>query len=617
MNRARTRILLVLSVLLGSTILVRAAEQPAVPDLSEFRTVETAITTRISQAGPALVGQAGYLGIAAKANGQGKLTIEDVETDSPAAKAGLQRGDILTQFGNQSVDSAASLRDLLQSSSAGSTVSITVERQSKPLTVTATLTSTSRPMKVSERRVLLGLQVGEPKETEGLPIEQVTSGSPAAIARLKTGDTLLKIDGTPITSPAMLRDLLGEKNPEDKVTLSVLWDGKPVEVRVQLAADNSGSFRGRNGGGWDDRALNYWKKDVYRLAMIGIEYPDTKHSDKVSTQNWEEALFSKSLYNKKSITGQTVFGSLNDYYLEQSFGKLRVEGKVFEWVPVSKKRADYSQGTGTGNKTALLVEAMDKLLARDGKDALQGFDGVFFMYAGDRFPTTRGGLYWPHRANFMHQGKRWSYFICAEGGSRMSTISVFCHEFGHMLGLPDLYARPENPGSEGVGVWCAMSNQVNDGRPQHFCAWSKEKLDWVKPAVIDPTVKQKLILSPIEDSPKECFKVLVKSDGSEYFLLENRRKKGFDQSLPAEGLLIWRVVNNKPILEESHGVEGPEGPRRFLTSVPFPSTANNSFTPYTTPSSRSQLGGGLPVYVTNIRKLPDGRITFYIGHEFQ
>jgi hypothetical protein len=54
-------------------------------------------------------------------------------------------------------------------------------------------------------------------------------------------------------------------------------------------------------------------------------------------------------------------------------------------------------------------------------------------------------------------------------------------------------------------------------------------------------------------------KVLARPDGSEYFLLENRRKKGFDVSLPAEGLLIWRVIANRPILEESHGVEGPSG----------------------------------------------------------
>ncbi len=162
----------------------------------------------------------------------------------------------------------------------------------------------------------------------------------------------------------------------------------------------------------------------------------------------------------------------------------------------------------------------------------------------------------------------------------------------------------------------ARGPKVGNGRPQHFSAWSKDQLGWIKPVVIDPAVKQKLILSPIEDSPNQCVKVLVRPDGSEYFFLENRRKKGFDAELPGEGLLIWRVVQNRPILEESHGVEGPSGPRVFLSAVPYPSSANNAFTPYTTPSSRAQLGGGLPVHITNIRRLPDGRVTFHIGYEF-
>jgi M6 family metalloprotease-like protein len=284
-------------------------------------------------------------------------------------------------------------------------------------------------------------------------------------------------------------------------------------------------------------------------------------------------------------------------------------------VQVSKKREEYGQPGSA--KTALLTEAFNRLLERDGKDALKDFDGVFIMYAGGRVPgVQRGSLYWPHRSNFSHQGKSWPYFICAEGGSTMANISVFCHEFGHMLGLPDLYARPENPGSEGVGAWCAMSNQAGNGRPQHFCAWSKEQLGWVKPVLIDPSVKQKLILSPIYKSPQECFKVLVRPDGTEYFLLENRTGKGFDVSLPAQGLLIWRVVRNRPILEESHGVSGPIGPRVFPASVPFPSASNDAFTPYTIPSSRPQLGGGSPVHITNIRKLPDGRVTFFVGYEF-
>ena len=199
----------------------------------------------------------------------------------------------------------------------------------------------------------------------------------------------------------------------------------------------------------------------------------------------------------------------------------------------------------------------------------------------------------------------------------MTGISVFCHEFGHMLGLPDLYARPENPGSEGLGVWCLMANEMGKGRPQHMSAWCLEKLGWLKPAVIDPTEKQKLILAPVEGSATECFKVLIRRDASEYLLLENRQQRDFDTGLPAAGLLIWRVVGDHPILEESHGIEGPLGPRVFLNSIPFPSASSHAFTPDTRPSSRSLLGGGLPVHINEIRQLPDGRITFTIGHSYQ
>src|SRR6185436_13037695 len=320
-----------------------------------------------------------------------------------------------------------------------------------------------------------------------------------------------------------------------------------------------------------------WSKGVYHLAVICIEYPDQKHNAKITSKAWEDSLFSTGTYTDTSVTGQKVYGSVNDLYLEQSYGKLKVQGKVFDFVEVSKKRADYA----TGNKGALLNEATEKLLVREGKDALAAFDGVFFLFAGARFTVPRGSLYWPHRSSFTHAGKRWPYFICPEGGDKMANISVFAHEFGHMVGLPDLYARPENPGMEGLGNWSLMSNQIANGRPQHFCAWSKEKMGWIQPALIDPAVKQKLILAPIQDSPKECFKVLIQRDASEYLLLENRAKKGFDKGLPGEGLLIWRVVRNRPQLEESHGVEGRAGPASFPTAVPYPSAANDAYTPYT------------------------------------
>jgi M6 family metalloprotease-like protein len=498
------------------------------------------------------------------------------------------------------------VRDQIRSRTAGDTLKMTVLRKDKPLEVSVTLAATSRPLAATGPRAVMGIRTGSTED--GVRIEQVTPGSAAESGGLKVGDVILKLDGAAVAGAQRLNDVMGEKRPGDLVAVVFRRDGKEQEVKVKLGAEDSSPAR----PSWDTR-LGVWKQEVYRLAVVAIEYPDVERNAKVAAQDWDRALFSRGTYTDKSATGQKVYGSMNDYYLEQSHGVFRVEGKCFEHVKVSKKRADYGSDT---NRYALLTEALDKLRERDGKEVLTGFDGLCFIYAGSTVRTNRGNLYWPHRASVTYQGKRWPYFICSEGGTQMGSISVFAHEFGHLLGLPDLYARPENPGSEGVGVWCAMSNQNGNGRPQHFSAWCKEQLGWAKPALIDPTVKQKLILAPAEDSARECFKVLIRQDGSEYLLLENRMRKGFDRDLPAEGLLIWHIVDGKPLLAESHGITGPEGPRRFLGSVPYPSKSNNAFTPYTTPSSRSQKGGGLPVHITNIQRLPDGRITFYIGYEY-
>ncbi len=474
----------------------------------------------------------------------------------------------------------------------------------------------------------LGVTVGE---KGGQPvIDAVAPDSPAEAAGLKEGDTVLKVGDESAPSAAWVRDVLRSKLAGDAVALTVARGGSSLTLTAKLKATTlpmkleeggmgGGGMGFGKGSGWNNRIPRRFDKSTFNLAIIGIEYADVKHNAKIKDRDWEDSMFSLGTYTGTSATGQQVYGSMNDYYKELSYGKLNIAGKFAGWMEVSKKRMDYTTGSGTstGEKVALLKEALDIFTKKEGKDELKKYDGFFFLYAGDRVNTTRGGLYWPHQGNFRYGEQSIRYFIVQEGGNTMNDISVFCHEFGHIIGLPDLYAQPERPGSEGVGAWCAMSQQIGGGRPQHFSAWSKEAMGWIRPTVIDPTVKQKLILSPIEDDPTQCFKIKVRPDNSEYFLLEVRKKVGWDERLPGEGLLIWRVVGNRPILEESHGVEGARGPNVFLGSVPFPSAANNSFTPYTIPSSKSQLGGAAPVFITNITRLPDGRVTFHIGYDYQ
>ena len=65
-----------------------------------------------------------------------------------------------------------------------------------------------------------------------------------------------------------------------------------------------------------------------------------------------------------------------------------------------------------------------------------------------------------------------------------STSGFFCHEFGHLLGLPDLYDTNEENGTDsGVGHWCLMARGGWGGQeatPSGLSAWSKSALDWAE-----------------------------------------------------------------------------------------------------------------------------------------
>ncbi len=600
---------------------LRAADPPTKPDLSDYRTLKQAKTREVSAA-PGKTGQTGYLGVSLSRDGSGNLIVDEVQADSPAAKAGLRKNDRLTHLEGEPLKSAARLRETLQSRGADAKVKLSVLRGAEKIETTVALAATSRPRIVNPRTPYLGVVLGEGKEGEGVRIEQVTPQSPAAAAGMKPGDQLVKIDSTDLSSPAALQDILAEKRPGDPLSVAIRRGTEQLLLKPQLADPNAprtGQGANALAIGRGPIAIELWKKPVYRVAVIGIEFPDVKHNAKVSKDDWREAILSAGVYHdKKNAAGDSVHGSLNDYFLEQSARSFRLDGKVFDWIEVSKKRAEYAPGSGTTNITAVLMEALGKISDRDGKTALEGFDGFLFIYAGEAIRTNPGAVYYPHAGMIRSfQSKRWPYVFVPEGGTRLTPIGVLAREFSRVLGLPSLAARSENADSEGLGAWCALSNTFTTNRPQSLNPWARERLGWIKPTVIDPTLEQRLILSPIEDAPNDCLKILVRSDGSEYFLLENRAKKGWDQDLPGEGLLIWRVVKDQPTLEESHGVIGPAGPVSFASAVPYPSSGNHAFTPDTVPSSQSPLGGGLPVSITNIRRLPDGRITLIVGQQYR
>ncbi|MBN2105550.1 M6 family metalloprotease domain-containing protein [bacterium] len=147
-------------------------------------------------------------------------------------------------------------------------------------------------------------------------------------------------------------------------------------------------------------------------------------------------------------------------------------------------------------------------------------------------------------------------------------IAVFCHEMGHVIGLPDLYDTGTFPTSAGIGDWGIMAtggyNQLTS--PAYFCAWCRSQMGWITPKLLSGLNNASIIIDPAElNTTTAAYKIPIDPyDESEYFLIENRQAIGSDQYLHGTGLLIWHIdktftdiwpgLNNVNQIESAFGV---------------------------------------------------------------
>lgn len=304
-------------------------------------------------------------------------------------------------------------------------------------------------------------------------------------------------------------------------------------------------------------------------------------------------------------------GNWTDYYDEISYGNLHVVGTVVGPFTVANDKNDYDDGPSSA--AALVQEAI--ALADPSVD-FSSFDNdgngqvdmVAICYAGNGpdngnytgANTTTNNI-WPHASSIgavaVDGGARSvsQYFMAPEllrNGVRR-TIGVYCHEFGHKIGLPDLYDTDGS--SQGVGHWCLMGTgswcsntpgSENGESPSHMSAWSKYFMGWVNPT--DQTDQQVGMDVPRAEDNAFAIRMLANPGGNdwpgsgEYFLIENRQQALFDRGLDGCGILVWHVdeakANNKDEghtagthrlldLEEAHG-----GTQQLDIPEPLPNT---------------------------------------------
>jgi immune inhibitor A len=246
-------------------------------------------------------------------------------------------------------------------------------------------------------------------------------------------------------------------------------------------------------------------------------------------------------------TPESLVDRMVAYWSEVSSGRLRVVPHVAETpITLPQKRAAYVQRAPT-----MAIEAM-KLFAEHASDAdraaLAGAEGAIVFFAGSgRESHTQGGDPGDPWSNFVKlapavEGIEDVCLIAATEDPPFSPFGVLCHEFGHLLGLPELYA-PGGAPQEGIGVWGLMGQGTWLGRgatPPQLDAWSKMRLGWVDVQTIEQTTYG-VRLPAVEQTPRVIKIPAVPGRPQEYYLLENRQHVGADASLPGAGILVWHV----------------------------------------------------------------------------
>lgn len=276
-------------------------------------------------------------------------------------------------------------------------------------------------------------------------------------------------------------------------------------------------------------------------------------------------------------------GSMNDFYLENSYGAFGVQGGVSGWTIATRTYASYALPGGAQSFTTcrnMIIDAIAQLdpavdfglYDNDGPDGVpdspddDGFvDALFFIHAGPgQEQTGNTADIWSHASGFTNglatnDGVRiYRYSVEPEelAGGALMTVGVFCHEYGHVLGLPDLYDTDYSSG--GIGEWGLMSGgswnhragEQPGSRPAHLTAWCKKEMGWLTPINVTGSLSG-VSIPPAETNPVAYRIWRDGVVGPEYFLVENRRRIGFDQGLvrrqilnglPApEGLVIYHV----------------------------------------------------------------------------
>ncbi len=447
----------------------------------------------------------------------------------------------------------------------------------------------------------------------------------------------LDADGAVVTSGRRAVNVT-DRSADDRAFLATVSAEAVVEaVRADAVATRAAAGPRRAAGYGLFPGTAFPSKGEQKGLVILVQYTDISF-----TISDPQDYFSRML-NEQGFSDYTATGSARDWYMESSSNQFIPSFDVYGPVTLSNKREYYGANDSSGDDVRpeqMAIEACKQLDAtvdfsqydRDGDGYI---DNVYIFYAG-KGEADGGGAntVWPHSWEvssatsivYKFDGVRLDRYACSNewdnSYNRPDGIGTFCHEFAHVMGLPDLYAT-DYSSAYTPGEWSVMDYGPynNQGRtPPTMSVFERNALGWCEPEVISG--KLDATLDHILTSNSGY--VIPTSKATEYFLLENRQQTGTDAYIPGHGMLIWHIdyvssvwnsntVNNSASHQYVDIVEAGRGSSsRTATADPFPGTKSvTSFTSSTSPALEDWSGNAINLPITDIAEHA-GVITFKV-----
>lgn len=323
-----------------------------------------------------------------------------------------------------------------------------------------------------------------------------------------------------------------------------------------------------------------------KALVILVEFQDVKFktSDPVATfthyLKGAEGEAAPEANNAYVTKGMVNYGSVSQYFNDMSQGKFTPQFDIVGPVTVSKNSAYYGGNTGKDtdvNFAQMIAEACkgvsDKVNFADYDQNNDGYvDLVYVIYAGysESINGNSSDCLWPKSStNAFYEpgtnnllklnGKR----ICRYGINNelnatptveeekfngmklLNGIGLFCHEFSHTMGLPDLYptvkaSRVDNQNPEYWDLMDGGEYTYSGYFPTPYSPWEMDVMGWTAPIELGDEAKQVSLNSYASD--RTTYKINGKND--EYLLIQNIQTDGWWRGITKAyntGMLVWRI----------------------------------------------------------------------------